>query len=120
MANRRPTWEAGQYVFIYDDESTIAARGKVQVSASTARSSLALTAALAQCWAGPYKILFAGPGVSPDGKQVGKKMLSLDLRRTELAFNLNLRRQWQGVKGVLNPMRGRKKRIFCLGVLASM
>ena len=33
----------------------------------------ALTAKLARCWTGPYKILFVGPGTTSSNEKVGPK-----------------------------------------------
>lgn len=76
MANRRPEWEAGQWVFVYDDRSNIAWGGDkaLQAAASTAQGSMAWSVKLAHCSTGPYKILFVGPEVTAEGEEVGNNL----------------------------------------------
>lgn len=61
-------------MWIYDNESANSGGGRHDLKTSEADSRSnrnASTAKLAQCWAGPHKILFVGPGTASDGKKVG-------------------------------------------------
>ena len=49
----------------------------------------ALTAKLAQCWTGPYKILFVGPASSDE--KVGPNLLYIEVRKDELGREMNAR-----------------------------
>ena len=76
LMNRRPKFEVGDWVRVYDDKSTITGGGKhvLQTSEADLRSKkFALTAKLARCWTGPYKILFVGPGTTSSNEKVGPK-----------------------------------------------
>ena len=60
LINRPPKFEVGDWVCVYDDKSTITGGGKHVLKTSEAgfrSKKFALTAKLAQCWTGPYKIL---------------------------------------------------------------
>ena len=59
-------------MWIYDDKSTISGGGQhvLKTSAADYRSKkFALTAKLAQCWAGPH-FFFVGPETASDGKRL--------------------------------------------------
>ena len=67
LTNRRPKFEVGYRVWVYDDKSTITRGGKHVLKTSEAdytSKKFALTAKLDQCWTGPYQILFVGPGTT--------------------------------------------------------
>ena len=67
---QRPNFAAGQWVWVYDDKSTISGGGKHVLkvpSDGTSRKSFTLVSKLAHFWTGPYKVLLVGPGKAPDG-----------------------------------------------------
>ena len=51
----------------------------------------ALTAKLAQCWTGPYKILFAGPGTTSRNEKVDPNLLLIEVRKDEPGREINAR-----------------------------
>ena len=78
---QRPNFAAGQWVWIYDDKSTISREGKHVLKApagGSSRKSFALVSKLAYCWTGRYKVLLVGPGKAPDGDLVERNPLLLD------------------------------------------
>ena len=86
LINRRPKCEVGDWVRVYDDKSTITGGGKhvLKTSEPDFRSKkFALTAKLAQCWTGPYKILFVGPGTTNGDEKVGPNVLLIEVRKDE-------------------------------------
>ena len=87
VLHKRPKFEAGDWVFVYDDRSTIAGGGKAVLKApidGSSRKSFALSAKLATCWTGPYKVLSVGPKEGPDDKRVGPNLLLLDVRKEDM------------------------------------
>ena len=70
-----------------------------------------------QCWTGPYKNVFVGPGTAGDGKKVGSNFLLI-----EVFVRMSLvGRSMQGfpciaVKSVTIFMREQKDRNFCHGL----
>ena len=53
--------------------------------------SFALIGKLAHWWTGPYKGLVAGPGKTSDGKEVGSKLLYLEIKAGELGKGITPR-----------------------------
>lgn len=88
IVGKRPKIEKDQWVLVYDDKSTISGGGehvlKSRVDYSRGGKSFALIGKLAHNWTGPYKVLFVGPGKTPDGREVGPKILLLDIKKDEL------------------------------------
>ena len=94
MINRRPKYEVESWVWIYDDKSTLSGGRQHVLKTSEAdyrSKKLALTAKLAQCWTGPYKILFVGPGTTSDGEKVGPNLLLVEVRKDEPGREINAR-----------------------------
>ena len=77
---------------------------------------LALTAKLAQCWTGPYKVLFVGPGTTSDGKEVGPNLLFVEVRKDALGREINARVSQYRCKQCPNLHRGVENQSFCLGL----
>ena len=72
---QRPSLAAGQWVWVYDDKSTISGGGKHVLKApadGSSRKSFALVSKLAHCGTGPYKVVLVGPGKASDGDLVGR------------------------------------------------
>ena len=92
--NRRPKFEVEDWVGVYDDESNITGGGKHVLKTSEAdfrSKKFALTAKLAQCWTGPYKILFVGPGTTSRNEKVGPNLLLIEVRKDEPGREINAR-----------------------------
>ncbi|CAB1110683.1 unnamed protein product [Ectocarpus sp. CCAP 1310/34] len=87
LKTRRPKIEANDWVWLYNDQSTITGGGKhvlkPQTIKSGERKSFALVSKLAYCWTRPYRVLFVGPGTAPDGREVGPKLVLVDVRKNE-------------------------------------
>ena len=65
---QRPNFAAGQWVWVYEDKSTISGGGKHVLKApvdGSTRKSFALVSKLAHCSTGPYKVLLVGSGRRP-------------------------------------------------------
>ena len=74
VLHKRPVWRIGDWVWIYNSESTI------RQGSSRKTEDKILKAKLSLNWTGPFKILAVGPAKSaPDGRPVGDKLLYLDL-----------------------------------------
>ena len=83
---QRSNFEGRQWVWVYDDKSTISGAGKHVLKDSvdgTARKPFPLVSKLARCWTGPYYVLIVGPGKAPDGDLVGRNLLLLDMRHED-------------------------------------
>ena len=96
-------------MWIYDDKSTISGGGQHVLKTSEAdyrSKKFALTAKLAQCWAGPYKILFVGPRTVSDGKKVGSNLLLLEVRSDEPGRETKARVSTYRCKKCSNPHEG--------------
>ena len=82
VLRQRSNFEGRQWVWVYDDNSTISGAGKhvlkVPVDGTT-RKSFPLVSKLAPCWTGPYDVLIVGLGKAPDGDLVGRNLLLLDM-----------------------------------------
>ena len=50
-----------------------------------------LTARLAQCSTGPYKILFVGPGTTSSNEKVGPNLILIEVRKDEPGREINTR-----------------------------
>ena len=122
LITKRPKFEAGGWVWIYDDRSTISGGGK-HVQKTRERDSrskkFALAAKLAQCWTGPYKILFVGPGTTSDGRKVGSNLLLLDFRKDEPGREINARVSTYRCKKCHNPHEGAKPPKFLPWAMSS-
>ena len=66
----------------------------------------ALTAKLAQCWTGPYKILFVGPGTTSRNEKVGPNLLLIEVRKDEPGREINARVSIYRCKKCFNPHEG--------------
>ena len=86
VLRQRSNFEGRQWVWVYDDKSTIRAAGKHVLKASvngTTRKSFPLVSKLARLWTGPYYVWIVGPGKAPDGDLVGRNLLLLDMRHED-------------------------------------
>ena len=86
VLRQRSNFEGRQWVWVYDDKSTISGAGKHVLKApvdGTTRKSFPLVSKLARCWTGPYYVLIVGPGKAPDGDLVGRNLLLLDMRHED-------------------------------------
>ena len=81
-------------VWVYDDKSTITGGGKHVLKTNETYfrcKKFAVTAKLAQCWTGPYKILFAGPGTTSRNEKVGPNLLLIEVRKDKSGKGINTR-----------------------------
>ena len=105
---QRPNFAAGQWVWVYDDKSTISGGGKHVLKAPTdesSRESFALVSKLAHCGTGPYKGLLVGPVKAPDGDLVGRNLLLLDTSHED-SRRINARVSAHRCKRCYNPHEG--------------
>ena len=92
LISRRPKFEVGDWVWVYDDKRTITGGGKHELKTSEAdfrSKKFALTAKRAQCWTGPYKILFVAPGTTSSNEKVGPNLLLIEVRKDEPGREIN-------------------------------
>ena len=65
VLRQRSNFEDRQWVWVYDDKSTISGAGKHVLKApvdGTTRKSFPWVSKLARCWTRPYYVLIVGPG----------------------------------------------------------
>ena len=72
----------------------------------------ALISKLTHCWTGPYKVLLVGPGKMDDGREVGRKLVLLEIRQDDPGRAINAR---VDARSVVLPMTERPHRYFCRG-----
>ena len=111
---QRPNFAAGQWVWVYDDKSTISGGGKHVLKAPVDRSSrksFALVSKLAHCGTGPYRVLLVGPGKAPDGDLVGRNLLLPDTSHEDLK-RINASVSVHRCKRCYNPHEGERKPQF--------
>lgn len=117
--SRRPNIETGDWIWLYNDASAITGGGKHVLKPpgkdTVARRGLALVAKLAYCWTGPYKVLLAGRGETADGKEVGPKLLLIEVRKDEPGKEINRRVSVLRVTGASTLTTESANRGFCLG-----
>ena len=65
-----------------------------------------LTARLAQCSTGPYKILFVGPGTTSSNEKVGPSLQLIESREDEPGTEINARVSTYRCKKCFNPHEG--------------
>ena len=109
--------QAGQWVWVYDDESTISGGGKHVLENPTdgsSRKSFTLVLKLAHCWTGPYKVLLVGPGKAPDGDLVGRNLLLLD-REMKTQDASTPASQYTHARDATTRTRESEDRNFCPG-----
>ena len=109
LINRRPRFEVGDWVWVYDDKSTITGGGKQVLKTSEAdlrSKNFTLTAKLAQCWTCPYKILFVGPGTTISNEKVGPSWLLIEVLKDEPGREINTRVSIYRCKKCFNPHGG--------------
>ena len=107
--NNRTKFVVGDWAWVYDDHSTITGGGKhvlKPAEGSSARKSFALISKLAHCWSGPYKVLCVGPGKMSDGREVGPKLILLEIRTDEPGRGINARVSVHRCKKCYNPHEG--------------
>ena len=107
--NKKTRFDAGDWV-VYDDHSAIT-RGVKHVikpaEGSSDMKAFALVSKLANCWTGPYKALFVGPGKMADKREVGPKLLLLDIKADEPGHRgINARVTVHRCKKCFNPHEG--------------
>ena len=73
---------------------------------SSKHKAFALISKLAHCWTGPYKVLLAGTGKINDGREVGRKLLLLEIRQDEPGRGINARVSVHRCKKCFNPHGG--------------
>ena len=92
---------------MYDDHSTITGGRKELIKPTDSSfnvKAFALVSELANCWTGPYKVLFVGPSKMADGREVGPKLLPLDIEADELSHcGINARVSVHRCINVFNP-----------------
>lgn len=103
----RPKVEAGDWVWLYHDQSAVTGGGKhvlrTPAVGTGGRKSQALVSKLAYCWTGPYKVILVGPGTAADGRMVGPKLLLIDVKKNEPVKNITERVSVLRVKKCFNP-----------------
>lgn len=108
--------KTGDWIWLYNDASAVTGGGKRVLKIPTkevgATKSFALIAKLAYCWTGPYKVLLADPGETPQREKVGPKLLLIDVRRDEPGKEINPRVSVLRVKKCFNPHYGERKPRF--------
>ena len=118
---QRPNFAAGQWIWVYDDKSTISGGGKhvltVPADGST-RKSFALVSKLAHCWTGPYKVLLVGPGKASDCDLVGRNLLLLDMIHED-SRRINARVSVHRCKRCYNPHEGEQRPQFLPWAMSS-
>ena len=98
LMHKRPTWKVGDWVWVYNSQSTI------RQGTDRSANETALKTKLSLNWTGPFKILTVGPSSSsPDGKPVGDKLLYLDLPRDLRGHDAKSRVSVQRCKPCINP-----------------
>ena len=118
---QRPNFAAGQWVWVYDDKSTVSGGGKHILKASwdgSTRNSFALVSKVAHYWTGPYKVLLVGPGKTPDGDLVGRNLLLLDMSHED-SGRINARVSVHRCKICYNPHEGERRPQFLLWAMSS-
>ena len=86
VMNNKTRFETGDWVWVYNDHSTITGGEKHVIKPAEGSSNVkafALVSKLANCWTGPYKVLLIGPDKMTDGREVGLKLLLLDIKADE-------------------------------------
>ena len=114
---QRPNFAAGQWVWVYDDKSTISGGGKhvLKVPADgSSRKSFALVSKLTHCGTGPYKVLLVGPGKAPDSDLVGRNLLLLDTSQND-SKRINARVSVRKCKRATTRTGESEDRNFCPG-----
>ena len=114
---QRPDFAAGQWVWVYDDKSTISGEGKHVLKApadGSSRKSFALVSKLTHCGTGPYKVLLVGPGKAPDNDLVGRNLLLLDTSHND-SKRINARVSVRKCKRATTRTRESEDRNFCPG-----
>ena len=107
--NNESKFEIGDWAWVYDDHSTITGGGKPALKptkGSSPQKSFALISKLANCWTGPYKVLFVGSGKTDNGREVGPKLILLEVRTDEPGREINARVSIQICKKCFNPHDG--------------
>ena len=105
---QRPNFAAGQWVWVYDDKSTISGGGKHVLKTpadGSSPKSFALVLKLAHCGTGLYKVLLVGPGKAPAGDLVGRNILLLDTSHED-SKRINARVSVNICKRCYNPHEG--------------
>ena len=116
-----PNFAAGQWVWVYDDKSTISGGGKYVLKApadGSSRKSFTVVSKLAHCWTGPYKVLLVGPGKAPDGDLVGRNLLLLDTSHED-SRRINVRVSVHKYKICYNPHEGERRPQFLPWAMSS-
>ena len=110
IMNNKTRFETGDWVWVYDDHSTIMGGGKHVINPAEGSSNVkafALVSKLANCWTGPYKVLLVGPDKTADGREVGPKLLLLDIKADKPGHRgINARVSVHRCKKCFNPHRG--------------
>ena len=111
---QRSNFEGRQWVWVYDDKSTISGADRHVLKApmdGTTRKSFPWVSKLARCWTGPYYVLMVGPGKAPDGDLVGRNLLLLDMRH-ESSRHTNARVSVHICKICYSPHEGERRSNF--------
>ena len=114
VPRQRSNFEGRQWVWVYDDKSTISAAGTHVLEApvdGTTRKSFPWVSKLARCWTGPYYVLIVGPGKAPDGDLVGRNLLLLDMRHED-SRHINARVSVHICKLCYSPHEGERRSNF--------
>ena len=114
ISRQRTNFEAEQWVWVYDDKSTISGGGKHVLKApgnGPTSKLFASVSKLAHCWTGPYKMLLVDPGKARNGDLVGRSMFLPDMRRED-SRHINARVSVHRYKICYNPHEGEHRSQF--------
>ena len=114
VLRQRSNFEGRQWVWVYDDKSTISGVGKDVLKGPVDRTtgkSFPLVSKLARSWTGPYYMLIVGPGKAPDGDLVGRNLLLLDMRHED-SRHINARVSVHRCKVCDSPHEGERRSNF--------
>ena len=114
VLRQRANFEGRQWVWVYDDKSTIIPADKHVLEApvdGTTRKPFPWVSKLARCWTEPYYVLIVGPGKAPDGDLVGRNLLLLDMRHED-SRHINARISVHMCKICYSPHEGERRSTF--------
>ena len=110
IMNNKTRFETGDWVWVYDNHSTITGGGKQVTKPAEGSSNVkafALVSKLDNCWTGPYNVLLVGLDKMADGREVGPKLLLLDIKADEPGHRgIKARVSVHRCKKCFNPHRG--------------
>ena len=107
VVTKRLKIKAGNWVLEYEKKSTNSGGAehvlRPREEGRGRGRSLAVSSKLSHNWTGPCKVLVVGLGKASDGRQVGGKLLLLDVNREELGKGITPRVSVHSCKRCFNP-----------------